>query len=234
VAARGLIGREVELHFLRDRLARITWHGGAVVISGEHGIGKSCLLDEVAANAAQSGCIVVQAKGEQTRTSLPFAGLQQLVSSLLGSVDSLAPLHRHALLTALGLQGGPAPGLFQIALATLSLLTESASVRPVVALVDDAQWLDAPTKDVLTFVSRRVRDDSVIMVIAVRTGCSAFTSSSDEEITLHPLTDEDSRKLLNLTAGDLSPAVRDAILRQASGNPLALLEIPVAWRAYPR
>jgi predicted ATPase len=195
----------------------------ALVVSGDAGIGKTALLDYVAGQA--SGCRVERALGVQSEMELPFAALHQLCSPMLEKLQGLPVPQREAVRTAFGISSGPAPDRFLVGLGVLSLLSEVADEQPVVCLIDDEQWLDRASAQVLGFVARRLVAESVGLVFAVRT-------LSDElvrlrELRVKGLHEADARVLLDsaLTA-PLDMQVRDQILAETQGNPLALLELP--------
>jgi energy-coupling factor transporter ATP-binding protein EcfA2 len=234
VAARpdALIGRDAELELLRRLISRIDDEGASVVVHGPPGVGKSSLLGAAGAIARSEGALVLGVSGVEAETMLPFAGLHQLLQPLLPGAGALPVVQRRALLTAFGAAEGPPPELFLTALAALTLLVDAALAQPVVLVVDDVQWLDAPTIDVLAFVSRRLRNDPVVMVSGLRTGHDVALSRADvAEISLQGLDAQSSRKLLARVSADLTAADQRAVLSQARGNPLALVELPRAWRS---
>jgi DNA-binding CsgD family transcriptional regulator len=228
----GLIGRDAELAVLHRMVGSIGQRGGSVVVRGEPGVGKSSLLRAAAATARDRGALVLEASGIESESMLPFAGLHQLLQPLLAGSGSLPGVQRRALLTAFGQEDGPPPQLFLIALAALTLVADVAAIRPVVLVADDIHWLDVPTNEVLAFVCRRVRHDPVVVVMGLRDGHDVALDSTDaREIVLSGLDDESSRRLLDAVDDDLTPADRAAILGHAQGNPLALVELPSAWRS---
>ena len=158
---------------------------------------------------------------------LPFAGLHQLCSPMLGGVDNLPEPQRDALHVAFGLTSGDAPDRFLVALATLSLLAEVARKRPLLCLIDDAQWLDAASGQVLGFVARRILGESVLMVFGIREPSEEQYLAGLPRLMLVGLGDEDARALLTAgTPGAVDASVRDRIVAETRGNPLALLELP--------
>ena len=231
-AEMGLLGRDSELDVLRQLILSGRDAGGAVVVRGAAGVGKSSLLAAAANIAHEAGSLVLEASGIESEAMLPFAGLHQLLGPLMGQSDSIAPVQESALLTAFGLQEGPSPQLFLIALAALTLLVDVAATRPVVLVVDDRQWLDSPTNDVLAFISRRVSDDPVVIISGLRDG---HPIGSDLELVqglaLFGLDESSSQAILDTVANDLSAAQRRDILAYALGNPLALVELPTAFRS---
>ena len=227
-----LIGRDAELAALRQLASGIRQEGSSVILRGEPGVGKSSVLRAVAAMGRAGRALVLEASGIESESMLPFAGLHQLLRPLLSRPNSLPGVQQRALLTALGLRDGVAPQLFLIALAALTLITDTAAAQPVVLIVDDVQWIDAPTNDVLAFISRRVRHDPVMMVTALRDGHVVAVCAADaREISLTGLDEDSSRELLSQAGDGLTGADRRAILGHARGNPLALVELPGIWRS---
>ena len=149
-----LVGREWELAVLDDLVARVGEFGGAVVVRGEAGIGKSALLDAVRTKAKEQGMTVLTTVGVESEAHFPFAGLHQLLRPTLRQAESLPVRQRAALLAASGMADAAAPDRFLIALAALELFADTASGSPLLVIVEDAQWLDRPTSDVLAFVAR--------------------------------------------------------------------------------
>jgi len=155
-----LVGRETELAELEAGLRGAVEHGAAFLITGPPGIGKTSLLNAVAAEARSRGYNTLAVTGLEGEAEFPYAGLHQLLQTVMASVDKLAPPQKAALLTALGMTPGQAPDAFLVGLATLNLIDEGAAEKPTVVLADDAQWLDGPTYAVLTFVARRLESTS--------------------------------------------------------------------------
>jgi DNA-binding CsgD family transcriptional regulator len=227
-----LIGRDAELAALGRLISRIRHEGSSVILRGEPGVGKSSVLQAAAAMGRDASALVLEASGIESESMLPFAGLHQLLRPLLNRPSSLPEVQQRALLTALGLRDGPAPQLFLIALAALTLITDTAATQPVVLVVDDVQWIDGPTNDVLAFISRRVRHDPVMMITALRDGHVAAVCAADaREINLAGLDEDSSRELLNRAGAGLTSVDRRTILGYARGNPLALVELPGTWRS---
>ncbi len=223
-----LVGRAVELDQFNDLLTGIEDQGRAVLVHGDPGIGKSSLLHAVASAARARGMTVLETTGVESESGMPYAGLHRLLMPLLGGTERLPETQRRALFTAIGIEDGPAPQIFLVALAALTLLTERAEARPVVAVIDDIQWLDDCSSETLAFVARRVTSDPVLVVTALRRGheVSWWQGGELREMELFGLDDDSARALLLKTAGDLGAPDRELILQQASGNPLALVELP--------
>jgi DNA-binding CsgD family transcriptional regulator len=194
-----------------------------LVVRGEPGIGKTVLLDHLAGQA--SGCQVARATGVQSEMELPFAGLHQLCAPMLDRAERLPGPQHEALRTAFGLSAGPAPDRFLIGLAVLGLLSEVAGDRPLICMVDDAQWLDSASAQALGFVARRLAAEPVGLVFAVDGPAGELAGLP--ELAVAGLPEEDARALLHsVLAGPLDARVRDRIVSEARGNPLALLELP--------
>src|SRR4051812_24365737 len=226
---RGLLGRHSESTTL-DRLLDVVRAGEsrALVIRGDPGMGKTALLEYVVERA--TGCRLARAAGVQAEMELAFAGLHQLCAPMLDRLERLPDPQRDALGSAFGLGAGHAPDRFLVGLAVLSLLAEVSEERPLVCLVDDAQWLDHASAQALAFVARRLVAESVGVIFAVRTGGEERGLTGLPELVVRGLGDRDARALLGIH-GPLDERVRDRIVAEARGNPLALLELPRAMTA---
>src|SRR5947209_8335410 len=221
-----LLDRRSEREVL-DRLLEAVRGGESrvLVLRGEPGVGKSALLEYVAGRA--SGWRVARAAGVQSEMELAFAGLQQLCAPILDRLERLPPPQRDALGTAFGLTTGVAPDRFLVGLAVLGLLSEAADDRPLVCLVDDAQWLDRASLQALEFVARRLFADSVGLVFAVRQPGAGQALAGLPELVVEGLGNGDARALLgSVIRWPLDERVRDRIVAETRGNPLALLELP--------
>jgi DNA-binding CsgD family transcriptional regulator len=224
--ASGLLGRRDECETL-DRLVAGVRAGQSrvLVLRGEAGIGKTALVDYLGKRA--SGCRIARAAGVQSEMELAFAGLHQLCAPMLGDLERLPGPQRDALRVAFGLQPGDAPDPFLVALAALSLLAEVAEACPLVCLIDDAQWLDQASTRTLTFVARRLLAERIAMVFAVRELGEPGALDDLPELVVEPLGDADARLLLtSAIPGLVDERVRERIIAEARGNPLALLEPP--------
>ena len=198
---------------------------GVLVVRGAPGIGKSALLEDAIESA--SGFRVARAVGVESEQELPFAALQQLCAPMLERVDRLPEPQRDALWVAFGRAAGDVPDRYLVGLAALSLLSEVALERPLLCVVDDAQWLDRVSAQVLGFVARRLLAEPVAMVVAAREPGEEF--SGLPELLVEGLRLGDARELLQSVAtGRLDERVQDRILAETGGNPLALLELPQA------
>ncbi|MEU9448833.1 AAA family ATPase [Streptomyces sp. NPDC048277] len=226
-----LAGRETELRNLQDHVARLTGGGGGLVVRGDPGIGKSSLLRAAVELSEAAGHRTLLASGFESEARIPFAGLHQLLRPVLFAAEQLPTAQRKALLTALGVEDGPPPELFKVALAMLNMLAELAIAAPVVVAVDDIHWLDQSTQEALAFVARRAEGDAVLIVGTVRNGHrSPFGAAGLPEFEVSALDDATSRHVLATRAPGLGSADRDRILLEARGNPLALVELPRAWQ----
>ncbi len=220
-----LFGRTSELEVLAQLLADVrNGHSGVLVVRGEPGIGKTALLRYLMGEA--SGFRVVRGIGVESEMELPFAGLHQLCSPMLDRLGLLSAPQRRGLSVAFGLVPGENPDRFLVALAALSLLAETAEEQPLLCVVDDAQWLDQASAQVLGFVGRRLLAEPIALVFAART---AATSPDHlvglPELRLAGLDEPPARALLATVApGPLDESVRARIIGEAHGNPLALLE----------
>ncbi|MET9312505.1 AAA family ATPase [Kribbella sp. NPDC003505] len=225
----GLIGRRNECRALDDLLrgARVG-RSAALVLRGEAGIGKTALLKYVLERS--DGCRLVRAAGIQSDMELSYAGLHQLCGPLLAGLDHLPEPQRDALGAAFGLRTGIAPDRFLVGLAALGLLAHAAAERPLLCLVDDAQWLDQASALTLGFVGRRLLAESVVLLLAVREPAPQQSLAGLPDLPVTGLRDRDARRLLDsIVTGPLDARIRDRIVAEAAGNPLALLELPHSW-----
>ena len=226
-----LLGRDRELSALAGLIDQIAEHGGSMVVRGEPGVGKSALLRAAAGYGRAAGLQVLETTGVECEAQLPFAGLHQLLRPILGMAVRLPDGQRRALGSAFGAEAGSQPERFMIGLAALNLLAGAAARTPVLMVVDDVQWLDCLTQEVLVFVARRIGAEPIVVVGGVRSGhASAVTSAGLTELNVSGLDAASARDLLMSKAGDLSSADRERILAAAQGNALALVELPAALR----
>jgi DNA-binding NarL/FixJ family response regulator len=212
-----------------DEVARIDrlLHGArggvsaALIVHGDPGIGKSALLDEVAATAA--GFTVLRARPLQTESELPFAGLSDLLRPLLSLLDRIPEPQAAVLSGALAL-GPPTPGdRFAAAAATISLLAAGADEGPVLAVVDDAHWLDTPSREALLFAGRRLGSEGVVLLLAMRDR-PWLEAAGIERLELRGLEPDAAEELVARTGRAVSSGVRERLVADTAGNPLALLE----------
>ncbi len=219
-----LINRRTERGLL-DQLVDAVRAGESrvLVVRGDPGVGKTALLNYLAGHA--SGCRVVRVAGVQSEMELAFAGLHLLCAPMLDRLDRLPVPQREALRTAFGLSAGPPPDRFLVGLAVLSLLAEVAGERPLICLIDDEQWLDHASAQALGFAARRLAADPVGLVFATRVLGTELAGLPELEVG--GLGERDARALLkSVLAGPLDARVRDLIVAETRGNPLALLELP--------
>jgi DNA-binding CsgD family transcriptional regulator len=221
-----LLGRRNEREVF-DRLFEAVRRGESrvLVVRGEPGVGKSALLEYAVESA--SGLLIARAAGVESEMELAFAGLHQLFSPMLDHAGALPAPQRDALGTVFGLTGGPAPDRFLLALAVLGLVSEVAEERPLVCLVDDAQWLDQESAQALEFVARRLLAEPVALVFAVRQVREEQPLAGLPELVVEGLRNGDARAVLgSAIRWPLDEHVRDRIIEETRGNPLALLELP--------
>ncbi len=221
-----LLGRQRECEELDQLLAEVRGGLSAVrVIRGEAGIGKTALLQYCA--EAANGFRVVRLAGVESEMELPFAGLHQLCAPMLDRLDVLPEPQRAALDVALGRASGEPPQRFLVALAALGLLSGAAERRPLLCLVDDAQWLDSASGQVLGFLARRLGAEPVAIVFAVREPTTESELVGLPELRLQGLPEAEARALLAMVIpGRFDPRVLDRLVAESRGNPLALLELP--------
>jgi DNA-binding CsgD family transcriptional regulator len=219
-----LQGRGGEVSVLTDLVAAVrSGESRVLVLRGEPGVGKTALLDYLADQAR--GCRVVRIAGVQSEMDFAHAGLHQLLAPMLDRVERLPAPQREALRTVFGISAGPPPDRFLVALAVLSLLAETAGEEPLVCVIDDQQWLDQASAQALAFAARRMAADPVGLVFAARVPGEELGGLP--ELTVAGLADRDARALLDSAlVGPLDARVRDQIIAEAEGNPLALLELP--------
>jgi DNA-binding CsgD family transcriptional regulator len=218
-----LRGRRIECAVLDRLLAEVrAGQSRVLVLRGEAGVGKTALLDYLHKQASRFR--VARAAGVESEMELAFAGLHQLGAPMLDHAARLPAPRRDALRTALGISAGPALDRFLVGLAVLGVLSEVAGERPLLCVVDDAQWLDRASAQVLGFVARRLTAEPVGLVFAAHDPGDELAGLP--ELAIAGLPEDDARALLDsVLAGPLDPRVRDRIISEARGNPLALLEL---------
>jgi DNA-binding CsgD family transcriptional regulator len=227
--AAALRGRRSECEFLDAVLAdALAGRSRAVVLRGEAGVGKTSLLEYVAERG--SGWRTATAVGIQSEMELPYSGLHQLCAPMLEHLDRLPSPQRNALATVFGYETGPVPDRFLVGLATLTLVAEVADQQPLLCVVDDAQWLDDASAQIVLFVARRLLAEHIALVCAARTGIGDGALAGLPVLPLAGLGNTDARALLleNLRA-PLDAAVCEQLLTESHGNPLALIELPRTW-----
>lgn len=225
----GLLGRDNTLRSLFGYLEGVDSRGCAIGLLGEAGVGKSAVQTEAVGHARSLGFTVLTARGSQSETHLPFASLHQVLRPVLDHVDRLPAMQRDALLAcfAMGESAGVNP--FFAFLAVLELLVEVSRRTPVLVCLDDLHWMDQPSIDALAFVVRRIASERIVVLCASRPGTQPFTDAYTVEwMELAGLDEVASAALLDARAPRLAPTVRDRVLQQARGNPLALIEFATA------
>src|SRR5207245_2578112 len=220
-----LLGRRAEREALDRVFAAVrTGRSQVLVLRGEPGIGKTALLEYAVDQAADFR--IVRAAGVESEMELPYAALHQLCLPILDRLERLPRPHGGAVATAFGLAGGGAPQRFLVGLAALSLLSDAGEERPLLCVVDDAHWLDRASAQTLAFVARRLGEESVALLVAVReTGDHEFDGLPS--LAVEGLPPSDARELLSATiTGSLDEQVLERIVAEAEGNPLALVDWP--------
>ena len=224
-----LVGRDDDIAHLRSFVDGVRASGGALVVTGDAGVGKSALADAAATYAASIGIRTLRAAGAEFEANISFAGLHQVLSPLLGLLPELPAGQRATLSNALGLGDGAASDRLTVSNAALALLSHAASSSPVLIVVDDLPWLDQISGMVLGFVARRLSGHRIGVLATARTGEEGFFDRSGlASYEVGPLSDAASTALLAGRFPALAPRVRRRLLAEALGNPLALLELPIA------
>jgi len=222
--AKSLLGRQRERAALSQLLFDVrSGRSRALVLRGEPGIGKTALLDDLCTRA--DDVVLARVAGVESEMELAFAALQQLCAPMLDKLAGLPDPQRDALGVAFGLSTGPPPDRFLVGLAALSLLSEAAEQQPLLCVIDDAQWLDRASAQALAFAARRLLAEPVALVFATREPGEEFRGLP--ELLVGGLREGDARELLDsVIRGPLDERVRDRIVAETRGNPLALLELP--------
>ena len=221
----GLVGRDGERARLADLVAAVRQgESRALVLVGEAGVGKTALLHH--AGELARGCAVLTAVGVESEMELAYAGVHQLCAPLLDDLGTLPGPQRDALRTAFGLMDGDAPDRFLVGLAVLGLLSEAARRRPVVCLVDDVQWLDEASVQTLAFVARRLQVEAVGILVSARDSLDEELMPGLPQLAVEGLQDAYARDLLSSAmTGPLDERVRERIVAETRGNPLALVQV---------
>jgi DNA-binding CsgD family transcriptional regulator len=228
-----LVGRDHDLDHVSELLERRT--GGALLLYGQPGIGKSALLEAVAAAAAADGTRVLRAAGAEFEADVSYSALNQILLPLHGDLDRLGAAGRQAMSVALGFGAGPPPERLVVCNAALELLRSVAGTSPVLLVVDDLPWVDRATAAVLGFLVRRLPGERIRFLAASRTGVDSFFDGGGLPSYELPALDADAAaRLVDLRFPELARPVRGRLLAAAQGNPLALLELPDALRADQR
>jgi DNA-binding CsgD family transcriptional regulator len=221
-----LIGREAESQLLDELIEGLANSGGALIVRGEAGIGKSALLERARERVRGAGGRVLSTAGAESEAELAFAGLHQLLHPIIGLTEHLSEAQRRAIDAAFGVSGELEPDPFRVALAAFQLVCEAADAGPVMLIVDDAQWLDQSTLGALTFIARRLDSEPVALLVAVRAGYATRLEDAHlPTLDLERLSVSAAARLLDQRAPELHPIFRARILSEAAGNPLALVEL---------
>lgn len=229
ISGQHLVGRDAEVRTLLGYLDEVRTRGRAIGLRGEPGVGKSALQAEAVESARSRGFTVLAARGSQSESHLPFAGLHQLVRPLLPDADRLPALQRDALLACFAMTDTAEVNPFFTYLAVLELLVAAATRAPVLLFVDDLHWLDQPSIEALTFVARRIASEPLIMLCTARPEALPGADVQTIEWTeLGGIDEAAAAALLAARSPRLPPTMRDRVMRQARGNPLALLEFATA------
>jgi AAA ATPase domain len=225
----GLFGRDNELAAIAEMLSAAATSGAAMLFVGEPGVGKTALLDVGAAEAADAGHLVVRVAGAEFEADFGYSALVQAALPLQPYVDRLAPFHRDALSIATGRADGDAPERLLVSAAALRLLQLASEEQPVMLIIDDLQWVDKASAEVFFFVARRAQGSRFGVLATARSDSNMLLGHVNlDEHELPPLDDEASDGLLRERFPMLGPNVRQRLLTEAQGNPLALLELPPA------
>ena len=227
--AEGLVGRSGELALIATFAGRASTDGDTLLLLGEPGVGKTALLDAAGCAASEAGTMVLRAAGVEFEADLAFAGLHQILLPLLDELGQLSASHRDALNVALGYGEGPPPDRLLVSTATLTMLRHTAAASPVLVIVDDLPWLDRASAGVLAFVARRLAGSRVGFLAASRPEPETFFERAGlAQHELGPLDEEAASCLVSSRFPELAPRVRQRVVTEAQGNPLALLELPAA------
>jgi DNA-binding CsgD family transcriptional regulator len=222
----GLIGRDGEVARVDALLDGVRDRGGALVIRGEPGIGKSALLESARGRASSLGARTLATVGVESESELAFAGLHQLLGPIGNRIERLPDPQRRALDAALGVADFVEADPFRVAVAAYRLVSDAGDSSPLLLIADDAQWLDRSSLDVLSFIARRLENEPVVLIAGVREGFStALEEAGLPILQLRRLSASDSEKLLDRVASGLSPDARARVLAEAAGNPLGLVEL---------
>ncbi|WP_425244740.1 helix-turn-helix transcriptional regulator [Streptomyces citrinus] len=220
-----MIGRDSEQEVLSAFVAAPG--GRALVLRGDSGVGKSALLGHVSQLAVAERYRVIRAAGVEAESELPFAGLHQFLYPLLSYIDRLDQVHRKVFDVVFGRSEGTPPSVMTLGIAVLDLLSLAASQHPLLLVLDDGQWLDASSTEVIGFVGRRLTGSSVKLVVVLRAGVpSGFDTAALKELAVTTLSEKAAEQMLDLHHPGLADRVRRLVLEEAQGNPLALLELP--------
>jgi DNA-binding CsgD family transcriptional regulator len=228
-SAHSLFGRERDVALFGAFVEQAAEDGAAVLVTGEAGVGKTALIDRVAADARRRGVPVLRAAGAEFEAALSFAGLNQLLHPVFDQFRELDAADQQALRVALGLAEGRASEELAVSNATLRLLATLADAQPLLVVVDDVNWLDRASAAVLAYVARRVAGTRVALIATMRSGeRTPFERGGLDTHELRPLAEPEASALLQARFPSLSLHSRARLIAEAQGNPLALLELPIA------
>ena len=226
-----LVGRDRDVEIVCGFVDVAAVGGGALLVSGDAGVGKTALLDVAALHAEAAGTRVVRAVGAEFEAELSFSGLNLVLHPLVDGLSMLPPMYRQALSVALGLDAGAPADRLVVSNAVLGLLRDAAVTRPLLVVVDDLPWLDRASSLVLASAVRRLAGTCVGFLAALRTEAESFFDRAGlPSYELEPLDNTAATSLLEQRFPALSPHVRERLVAEAQGNPLALLELPIALR----
>lgn len=224
-----LLGRRALITRLGDLIDAVPSRGRMVGLTGEPGVGKSAIQAAVVADAKARGFRVLSARGSESETHLPFASLHQVLRPLLANAEHLPARQREALLSGFGMSDVAVPDRFLMSLAALELLAAQAQEGPVLVSLEDLHWMDEPSLDVISFIARRIEGEPILLLASLRAGTMPIPDDpSIEWVPVPGLDASSSAALIAARAPHLEPVLRERVLREARGNPLALLEFPVA------
>ena len=235
MARASLIGRDDDLEYIAAFVDQAAVSGGALLLSGEAGVGKTVLLDAAVAHAETAGSRVLRAAGTEFESAVSFAGLNQLLHPVLDQSKQLSPAYRRALAVALGVRAGSSPDQLMLSNAALALLVQATGAGPVLVVVDDLPWLDRASALVLGVVARRLAGSRVGFLAVSRSGEDGFFDRGGLPVhEVLPLSEAAAAELVGDRFPALALRVRQRLMAEAQGNPLALLELPVALSGLQR
>src|SRR5580692_2904332 len=207
-----LVGRERELRVIEEQLDSVSDRGIALLIRGEAGVGKTAILEAAQSRAAVRDMSLLAATGVPSETNLPFAGLYELLRPIVERTERLPGPQQDALRAAFGLADVPSAELFLIALGALDVLSDFASEQAILLVVDDAQWLDRSTINVLTFIARRLQSEPIVLLVSSRDLPDSLFVDIIPELRVEGLDETASRELLQVHSPNLSGEIRDRVL----------------------